>query len=261
MTTPMLPQVDFNNMFPTFLLGVRLGGLMTFAPFLGNPSIPIKVKSGLTFVLTALLAPAYTARMGHNIPDNMVAVIAGELLIGMGMGMTIELVFDSARFAGQLLGFQFGYSIVNVIDPQSQVETSVLNFFHYTMLMLIFLQGNVHHWLFRLLVHSFDVAPPGTVIVSTKVISMLFSSAGTVFILGLQLAAPALLATVMTDISLSFMSKAAPQLPVMAVGLPAKMLVGYASIWCSVVFWPTLAAKWFHGAIRGAQHLLDAMHS
>jgi flagellar biosynthesis protein FliR len=258
---PMIPQVDVNTMMPTFLLGVRMGGLMTFAPFLGSPSIPMRVKSGLTFVLTALLAPAYNARLGHHLPENMVATIAGELLIGMGMGMTMELVFDSARFAGQLLGFQFGYSLVNVIDPQSQVEISVLNFFHYTMLLLIFLQGDVHHWLFRLLVHSFDVAAPGTVIVSTKVVSMLLHAAGTVFLLGLQLAAPALLVTVMTDISLSFMSKAAPQLPVMAVGLPAKMLVGYASIWCSVVFWPALAGKWFHGAILGAQHLLDAMHS
>lgn len=256
-----IPQIDVNTMLPTFLLGVRISGLMTFAPFLGSQNIPMKVKAGLTFVLTALLAPAYTSRVSAHVTDNMVAAVAGELLVGMGMGMTMELVFDGARFAGQLLGFQFGYSLVNAIDPQSQVEISVLNFFHYTMLLLIFLQGDVHHWLFRLLVHSFDVAAPGTVIISTKVVTMLLHAAGTVFLLGLQLAGPALLVTVMTDISLSFMSKAAPQLPIMLVGLPAKMLVGYASIWCSVVFWPALAARWFHGAVLGAQHLIEAMHS
>ncbi len=189
-----------------------------------------------------------------------VAAVAGELMIGMGMGLTMELIFEGARFAGQILGFQFGYSLVNVIDPQSQVEISVLNFFHYTILLLIFLQGEVHHWLFRLLAHSFDMIPPGTAVVSANAASILVRAAGQVFLMGLQLAAPALMVTLMTDISLAFMAKASPQLPVLSVGLPAKMLSGYAAIWSSVVFWPALAHKWFYGAVVGAERLLKAMH-
>ncbi len=247
-------------MAPTFLLGVRLSGLMTFAPFLGGVSIPWKVKSGLAAVLTALLAPTYTARLPHTAPENLIGAVMGELMVGMGLGLTLELVFEAARFAGQFLGFQFGYSLVNVIDPQSQVEISVLNFFHYTVLMLIFLQGNVHHWLFRLLVRSFDVAPPGAVVMTGQTVAGLLHATSGVFLLGLQLASPALVVTVMTDIALSFMSKASPQLPVMAVGLPAKMLVGYAAIWSSVVFWPALANKWFYNSIQAADHLLRSMH-
>jgi flagellar biosynthetic protein FliR len=242
-----------------FLLGTRLGGLMTFAPFLGSASIPWKVKSGLTAVLTALLLPAYSSRLPQTMPANWVAAVAGELMIGLGMGLTLELVFEGARFAGQLLGFQFGYSLVNVIDPQSQVEISVLNFFHYTMLLLIFLQGDVHHWLFRLLVQSFDTVKPGTVIVTTQAAQALVHGAGHVFLMGLQLAAPALVVTLMTDVAMAFMAKASPQLPVLSVGLPAKMLSGYAAIWSSVVFWPALANKWFYAAVISTQHLFKAM--
>jgi flagellar biosynthetic protein FliR len=256
----MLPQIDSNTLTPMFLLGTRLGGLLTFAPFLGSASIPWKVKSGLTAVLTALLLPAYSSRMPHTMPANWLAAVAGELMIGLGMGLTLELVFEGARFAGQLLGFQFGYSLVNIIDPQSQVEISVLNFFHYTMLLLIFLQGEVHHWLFRLLVQSFDTVQPGTVIVRAQAAQALVNGAGHVFLLGLQLAAPALVVTLMTDIAMAFMAKASPQLPVLSVGLPAKMLSGYAAIWSSVVFWPTLANKWFYAAVLNTQHLFKAMH-
>jgi flagellar biosynthetic protein FliR len=78
--------------------------------------------------------------------------------------------------------------------------------------------------------------------------------------MGLQLAAPALMVTLMTDISLAFIAKASPQLPVLTVGLPAKMLSGYAAIWSSVVFWPALANKWFYGSVLGAERLLKAMH-
>lgn len=255
----MLPQIDSNTITPMFLLGVRLGGLMTFAPFLGSASIPWKVKSGLTFVLTALLMPAYSSRMPQVMPENWMAAVGGELMIGLGMGLTLELVFEAARFAGQLLGFQFGYSLVNVIDPQSQVEISVLNFFHYTVLLLIFLQGDVHHWLFRLLVQSFDTVKPGTVIVSQQAMQALLQGTGHIFLMGLQLAAPPLVVTIMTDIALAFMSKASPQLPVLSVGLPAKMLSGYAAIWSSVVFWPALAHKWFYAAVVSTEHLFKAM--
>jgi flagellar biosynthetic protein FliR len=255
-----MPQIDINALAPMLLLGIRLGGLMTFAPFVGNVSIPWQVKSGLTVALTALLGPAYAARMPHGMPANLVAAVGGELLIGLGMGLTLELIFEAARFAGQILGFQFGYSLVNVIDPQTQVEIAVLNFFHYTILLLIFLQGDVHHWLFRLLAHSFDMVAPGTVLVSANAASVLLRATGQVFLMGLQLAAPALLVTLITDISLAFMAKASPQLPVLSVGLPAKVLSGYAAIWSSVVFWPALAHKWFYGAVAGAEHLLKAMH-
>jgi flagellar biosynthetic protein FliR len=256
----MLPHIDSNTMTPMFLLGLRLGGLMTFAPFLGDASIPAKVKAGLTVVLTALLLPAYSSRMPHVMPSNIVAVVGGELMIGMGMGLTLALAFEAARFAGQILGFQFGYTLINVIDPQSDVEISVLNFFHYTILLLIFLQGDVHHWLFRLLVQSFDTIQPGTVIVSQQAVKALLQGTGHIFVMGLQLAAPPLIVTMMADIALAFMAKASPQLPVLAVGLPAKMLSGYAAIWSAVVFWPAIANKWFYAGVIGTQHLFRAMH-
>src|SRR5690348_4195136 len=111
-----IPQFDFSMLAPAMLLGVRISGLMTFAPFLNSASIPWQVKSGLTFVLTVLLTPAYMARMHGAPPANMGLAVAGELMIGLGMGLTLELVFEAARFAGTMLGFQFGYSLVNIID-------------------------------------------------------------------------------------------------------------------------------------------------
>ena len=87
----MLPHIDSNTLTPVFLLGIRLGGLMTFAPFLGDVSIPPQIKAGLTFVLTALLAPIYSSHMPQVMPQNIVAVVGGELMVGLGMGLTLML--------------------------------------------------------------------------------------------------------------------------------------------------------------------------
>jgi flagellar biosynthesis protein FliR len=78
--------------------------------------------------------------------------------------------------------------------------------------------------------------------------------------MGLQMAAAPLVVTMMTDVALAFMAKASPQLPILAVGLPLKMLSGYAAIWSSVVFWPALANKWFYAALLSTEHLIKAMH-
>jgi flagellar biosynthesis protein FliR len=248
-----LPYINFESLTPTLLLGIRMSGLMTFAPFVSNASIPWQVKSGLTAALTALLAPAYMARVPTVLANWPVAII------GLGLGLVLEMVFEGARFAGTLLGFQFGYSLVNIIDPESGVDTTVLNFFHYTFLMLIFLQGDMHHWVFRLLVHSFDVIAPGGAAITPTTLSALLRLGGGIFLMGLQMAAPALTATLMVEMALSFMAKASPQLPILLVGLPLKMLAGYAAIWGAVVFWPIMAQRWFTGAFQNAEHLLQTM--
>ena len=62
--------------------------------------------------------------------------------------------------AGQILGFQLGYSLVNVIDPQTQVDTPVLSVFHQAVVLLLFLQLGVHRWLLRGLAKSFEYLPP-----------------------------------------------------------------------------------------------------
>ncbi len=59
---------------------------------------------------------------------------------GLALGLTIQFVFEGAQMAGQVGGFQFAFSLVNVIDPQTQVETPVLSVFHQLVVLLLFLQ-------------------------------------------------------------------------------------------------------------------------
>ena len=57
---------------------------------------------------------------------------------------------------------QMGYSLVNILDPMTQVDTTVLSVFSQTMALLIFLSLDVHHWIIRAVAHSFDYLPPGS---------------------------------------------------------------------------------------------------
>ena len=141
-------------------IGVRLTGIMLFAPFFGSIAIPARVKAVLVIALTALLYPMTAAKIPQMSISQWPMMVFSELLIGVALGVTTNIVFDGVQMAGQVLSVQMGYSLVNILDPQTQVESTVVATFHQTIAMLIFLRLNVHIWLLRALARSFDYLPP-----------------------------------------------------------------------------------------------------
>ena len=77
------------------------------------------------------------------------------------MGLSVQLVMEGVQLAGQLAGTQLGFSLAAIIDPQTNIETPALNIFYQMIAMLIFLQLNVHHWMIRAVVKSFDYLARG----------------------------------------------------------------------------------------------------
>src|SRR5277367_4939808 len=180
---------------------------MSFAPFLGSVSIPVRVRAAFTLVLTALLYPVVQIPHLALTPVAWTRLVLSEAILGLALGLTIEFVFEGAQMAGQVGGFQFAFSLVNVIDPQSQVETPVLSVFHQLVVLLLFLQLNVHHWMLRGLVKSFEYAPPGSLALAPLAAKELLHDAGAIWVAGVQLATPILLATVLIDVTVGFLSK------------------------------------------------------
>ena len=251
--TPGLDQVIAQAVF----VGIRIGMLMVFAPFFSSLSVSARVKTGLTVALTVLLYPVYAPRAVDFTRLDWPRVVAGEVIIGLILGLTLTFVFEGAQVAGQILGFQLGYSLVNVIDPQTQVDTPVLSTFHQGIVLLLFLQLNVHHWLLRGLAKSFEYLPPGVASATPAVTGELLHAAGAMLVIAVQIAAPALGATLLADIVLGLIGKISPQLPVLFMGLSVKALVGFLVLGGSLRYWPMLMERYFLRALQTAEQLLQ----
>jgi flagellar biosynthetic protein FliR len=237
-------------------VGVRISMLMVFAPFFGSLAIPARVKAGLTVVLTALLYPVYAPRAFNFNEVSWCRVVAGEVIVGLILGLTLTFVFEGAELAGQILGFQLGYSLVNVIDPQTQVDTPVLSIFHQTVVLLLFLQLGVHRWLLRGLAKSFEYLPPGVPNATPRATEELLHASAAMVVIAVQIAAPALIATLLADIVLGLIGKASPQLPVLFTGLSVKALVGFLVLAGALRYWPALMERYFSRALQTTEHLL-----
>jgi flagellar biosynthetic protein FliR len=155
---------------------------------------------------------------------------------------------------------QIGYSLANVFDPQTQADTPVLSEFHQMAVLLIFLQLDVHHWLLRSLVRSFAYLPAGAASVTQAVAGGLLHAAAGIFLAGVQIAAPSLVATLVADMALGFLGKASPQLPVLFIGLAVKNLVGLTVLIAAMKYWPRMFNQQFEHAIGMGEHLLRLAH-
>lgn len=238
------------------LIGVRLSGLMLFAPFFGSTAVPARVKAMLVITLTALLYPMLSDKMPQISISQWPMMAFTELLIGTAMGVATNVVFDGVQMAGQVLSVQMGYSLVSILDPQTLAESTVVATFHQTIAMLIFLRLNVHFWILRALTRSFDYLPPASGHFQGAFVAAALEAGASVFTIGVQIAAPVLSATLFADIALGLLGKASSQLPLMLLGPAVKSVLGLLILISALKYWPNLFESMFLRSTATADHLL-----
>jgi flagellar biosynthetic protein FliR len=237
-------------------IGLRVSGLFIFAPGLSNNALPARTKAALVFLLVVLLWPVVPIPQMRVSPFGWAAIALNELLIGVIVGLLLNFIFDAAQFAGQILGMQMGFSLATMLDPQSQADSVVLSVFYQTIVLLIFFTLDVHHWLVRGLVASFYYLPAGESVLTPGRVGFLLHTASAIWVLGLQIAAPALIATMIADFVLAFIGKASPQLPVLFVGLSVKSVLGMLVLIATMAAWPRFFSLQFENAIRWSEQTL-----
>ncbi len=237
-------------------VGARVSGLMVFCPFLGSDAIPAPLKASLTLLITALVYTLHGPMRLDLQSWQWVGVVLSEVVIGLVLGLTANFMMEAPMMAGQILGVQMGYSLATLFDPQTQADTPVLAEFHRLAALLIFLQLNVHHWLLRAVVSSFAYLPAGAAPVTFAAAMGLLHAAGGIFLAGVQIAAPGLVATLVADVALGFLGKASPQLPVLFIGLAVKNLLGLAVLIGVIVYWPQWFSQRFSDSIALGERLL-----
>lgn len=238
------------------VIGLRVSGLMIFAPFFGSAVIPPRIKVVLTIAITAVLYPVYAPHLHTVDLKQWPLIVASETIVGIAMGLATNAVFEGVQIAGQVLSVQMGYSLVNILDPLTQVDSTVVALFHQSMAMLIFLGLDVHHWILRAVVNSFDYLPPGSATLNPLFMQALLHEGVIVLDLGIQIAAPVLAATLLTDVVLGLMGKASPQMPLMLLGPAVKSMLGVLVLTVTMRFWPHMFEKYFSESIAYAGYVL-----
>lgn len=212
---------------PFFLLLARIGGLMIFAPFFGSGAVVPVIRVMLALSFSVALFPLVQDRLPQADDfGSFFLVLCGELMVGMLLGLVGRLFMASLEIAGQIMGFQMGFAVIKVIDPQTNSESPVMSILQNVVGILIFLSINGHHWFVRAVVDSYQIIGKEISLNSSMEV-LIIHAAGEMFVLGMKIAAPIVVVLLIVDVLLGIVGRAAPQLHILVVGLPAKSLMGF----------------------------------
>lgn len=214
---------------------------MIASPLFSVKGIPNIFKIGLSLIVAYLLyriIPYNISLIDH--PFITYGILVGkEVLFGLALGYVVNLIFISLQMAGQMIDFQIGFSMASYYDPLTSNRVSLLGNIYYWVGMALFLAVNGHHYLVYALVQSFELVPLASLSLeglNLEAIIDLFSGS---FLIAFQIAAPILVVLLLVDVMMGLLSRTVPQINILMLGLPMKVLVGLLTI---IVLLPVLGS-------------------
>ncbi len=217
------------TMFSFLLTLIRISLVLFLLPFFGGQTIPTQVKAALCMALTLAVWPRI-GFPGQALPADIWAImlmIVSELILGLVLGLVVQFIFTAVQFGGAIMGFQMGFTMVNAVDPMTGQQEPVTSHFLYMVCLLTFLSLNGHLFLLAGLARTFDLVPPGGLVLSAALGNKIIGLAGNIFVLGIRVAAPVMIAMIIVDVSLALISRVAPQMNLLSFGFPVKIGVGF----------------------------------
>lgn len=214
------------------LVVIRIAALFLTAPLFGSRNVPDIIKIAFSFIVAFLIFPSAGKITGTMPPDilSFALLALQQVIVGVVIGFAAYMLFAAIQLSGQIIDLQMGFGIVNVIDPMSNSQVSILGQFKFVLGMLIFMSINGHHMLIQAISDSFRLAPIGAAGMTQTAALKLSDMFYNMFVIAFKIAGPATLALFLTNLTLGFIARTIPQMNVFIVGLPLNILVGITAV-------------------------------
>lgn len=215
-----------------FMVLGRLSGLFISAPIFANRQLPGRLKILILILLSAIMSSFVPVKLAVPLdsPVIFIAAFVAEVFIGYAIGFVAYVVFAAIQLAGQLMDTQMGFGIVNVMDPISGLQIPLMGNFNYLLALMIYLGMDGHHYLLQAVAQSYQVIPVLGANLGSGFIDIITSVTAYMVVIAVKISAPIVMAILITDVSMGFISRTVPQMNVFMVGLPLKILIGLLAL-------------------------------
>src|SRR5262245_20276472 len=247
----------------------RLLSFMVIAPFFGGSAVSARVKVATATAFVIIVYPSLAAGLPPGagpLPFNAVgfiALLAKEALVGFALGFVTSLVFEAIQVSGRIVDFQRGAMLGEVYAPQLQTQVSPLGQFNLQVAIVLFVSIGAHRVFISALLRSFEIIPatrfPSFGAGWTPLAASFTELSARVISIGVQLAAPAMIALLLTDLFFGLVNRVAPQINVFFLGLPVKMVVGLLVVMGSLALLTNQYIHYFNESYRVFQYLLRTL--
>lgn len=255
----MIAEIEILKLF--VLVMVRFSGLILTAPILSSNNFPVMGKIGLVglaaYVVTPTLAALPTPLPADPLPFALVG--AGELLIGMTLGLVMQMMFAAIQIAGQVMDMQSGFGLINVFNPALETQVPLFGFIFFILAVLYLLVISGHHVMIQALVSTFERVPVGGFAPETTAMGQVSAWGGLMFYDAVLLAAPVAGAMMLAYVTMGIMGRVVPQLNLFVIGFPLTIAASLFVAALSINYYRGLLDQMFVNMFRQVDGLIDKL--
>lgn len=232
------------------LLATRIAAVLLLTPILYAVNMPALVRVLMVVALSAVLAlPLATPALSVHDTGALVSALLQEVIVGATLGLGILMAFAGFTLAGRLVDVQVGFGMAQVLDPLTRVQLPILSAVFGLVAVVFFFLVDGHHALLRGIAASVDRFPVGQAVTPGTAAEPLVRQGAALFALGFALAAPIVLGLLLVEFVLGVVARNLPQMNMLALGIPVKILVGLFAL-----------SAWAAGFGQPARRLYESIH-
>lgn len=248
--------------FEVFLLIlVRITGFIFTAPFFSLRNVPIRVKTGLAIFMTAILfytvsftVPVYQGVIGFA------TLVVTEAIAGAIMGFFANIAYHIITFAGELIDMEIGFSMVNQMDPTTNIQTTITANLYGYLIILMMLITSLHHYFIKAIIDSFQIISLGEAILNPGTYRLMVQFLTDFFIIGFRIILPIYAAILIVNTILAIISKIAPQMNMFVIGAQIKIFVGLFVLVLVIELIPSVSDFIFNEMIQYLKDSVALLH-
>lgn len=246
--------------FEVFLLIlVRITAFVYVAPFFSLRNVPQKVKAGFSLFFSLILFQIVPGQIQYSGVIGFATLIISELMVGLIVGFFTNVSYYILSFAGSMMDMEIGFSMVNELDPVSNIQTTITSNYYSYIVMLMMLVTNLHHYLIQAVADTFKVIPIGAAKFRPDLYLLMLQFIKEYFIIGFRIVLPVFAGILIVNSILAILAKIAPQLNMFVIGLQLKVFVGLLILFLLVGFTSTVSEFIFDEMITMMKLAVEAL--
>jgi flagellar biosynthetic protein FliR len=225
--TGLLRDIGEPQLVGFILVLARLSPLFILAPVFSSRFIPPRAKGiaavGIAFGMAPLIGK------GADVPVEVIPLaelILKEVLVGAAFAFAIAAIFAAVSVAGSFIDLMMGFAFGSLIDPITGAQSTVLQQIYSMVGLMIFVAIGGDGWAIQGLARSYEAVPIDEMPSLPALVGGANSAFVQIFHSALELAAPVILALIITEAAMGLVSRVVPQMNVFAVGFSVKIGIG-----------------------------------
>lgn len=224
---PGLYQFPEGQIIAFALVFLRILAFVIAWPVFGTATVPVPVKVLLGLTMSMIIFPVVSFQNVDmiKIDDQIIFLSIREICIGLALGFLMRLFFFTVSIAGDIISVSMGLASAQLYNPAMGSQGNVVEQFQLMLATLFFLAMNGHHVFIGGLAESFHLVPIAAVGMKTTAFAGIAPMVQDVFVMGIKMSAPVLVAVFLANIAMGIVGRAVPQINVLVTGIPVTIMI------------------------------------